>query len=542
MSAVRTPLDRAPSVVVAPELGFAALVSRLAALGWCVDDSAREPLIDGEPEWAVFTHARDARAGRRLHYLFEPVASLRTIAVVAPDAFALTAALVDALPVVDMARARSFLRSSNVRDQWLGLLCAQRLQDVRLRPHVTGLLSHGDPRLADAARETLAALPADDDGDATQPSPAAVLAAWGDWLKEQRRHPQTAVLFRLLPDVELRRQVLRWTMRDLAIQTDAAERLARTALADEDPEVRVTGMLFAARCGLRRLARDVRDARIPESTSEGAPPGDRLYFRRMQRLCAQHLALPADADIGEKARARHGRFLTALRGEADVHDDETLLWHALTTPLGLEAADRNDAGAVDAAPDLVIEGHPLALCRVDAVRHWVGGLAGTGPDVLEAPVRAVRPSRPFDISTHCIDGALAALLFGEDATPPAADDPPAPWLGTEAQARQLLLHLAERAAASGRAVRLPTADELEMAARGPDGRFFPWGVAVRPPRGGGLREAPSPWGVVMDASQGEWAVGEDGRWIIVGGGPCARRRSVPPGTPAAVRVVLATES
>jgi hypothetical protein len=418
------------------------------------------------------------------------------------------------------------------------------------------------------------------------PAPADVLAAWGGWLEAQRRDPRIAVLFRLLPDVELRRQVLRWTAREADVPIAAAERLARTALRDEDPEVRVTAMLFAARRGLRALARDVRDAPVPESTADGAPPGDRLYFRRIRRLCAGQLALPPDAPLDDAARARQARFETALRGDAEVRDDETLLWHALATPLGLEDLQRGGSGSgsgsglgsgsgsgsgseegkregerADARgrdgvagdeDDLLLpigEGG-IPLRRVGAVRHWLGGLVGPASGAPPLPVRAARPSAAFLVSTRCIDNALAARLLGEAPPdeadhPVAASGPAAPWSGDAATAARLVERLA---AATGRSVRLPTADEREMAARGPDGRFFPWGVTVRPPAA--QRELHSPWGLVVDAPGAgagvgvgaEWAVEDDGTFWIVGDGPCARRRPARPGYRAAVRVMVPGDS
>jgi formylglycine-generating enzyme required for sulfatase activity len=62
------------------------------------------------------------------------------------------------------------------------------------------------------------------------------------------------------------------------------------------------------------------------------------------------------------------------------------------------------------------------------------------------------------------------------------------WLGTFEQAERLCEALSR---VENVPLRLPTADEWEMAARGPDGRRFPWGNL---PQEGG-EQYPSPWGV-----------------------------------------------
>lgn len=122
-------------------LTFAGIESRCVTAGWQLVDQASDPILPGEPEYAVFE--RDAA---RAVYTFNPVCLLRVLAcsggaeVALPD-----------LPVVDARTVLGWLADDDERTVLRGVLAAGQFGDPALQEAVAVHRSHPRAAIADAA-------------------------------------------------------------------------------------------------------------------------------------------------------------------------------------------------------------------------------------------------------------------------------------------------------------------------------------------------------------------------------------------------------
>ncbi len=303
---------------------------------------------------------------------------------------------------------------------------------------------------------------------------AAGLLAGVERLTTRRtRRPSHDPVVGLLRPVSVRRQVLRTFLAEPPDDRARVLEVVRAGLVDEDWEVRWTALLAAHDCDLHETLPEIRRCTAP-ADRDLRPLLDGLRDVVGHRLAGTGAAFPGAAHIE-----------AVLDGTTGIGDRDALflLVASLRDPLP-------DADEPKGAP---------VFCRVSVVPHWLG-TAGTG-------IRRVTPTVPLEVAVT------------------ARPDVPR---------QQVDSALRELSHDCGRALRLPTPDELEMASRGPDGRRFPWGNAREP----GWRRACSPWGLVAPLRTAEW-VDADGVLVAL---PPARRgcgSAAAPAEVAAVRGVLA---
>lgn len=137
------------TLVISPDCGFASLSARLSELGWRVASSAARPIVEGEPEYAVY----ERQAPGRIHYTFNPVCQLRVLEI--PED--LDAVTRSALPAVGVDAVEAWLRSTEERTLLRGVLASRLLPDPRWSARLRDLVHHPRAAIAQAAAQAAAA-------------------------------------------------------------------------------------------------------------------------------------------------------------------------------------------------------------------------------------------------------------------------------------------------------------------------------------------------------------------------------------------------
>lgn len=502
---------RHSTLIAAPNLSFAELRGKLASLEWEMESASETSILPGEPELAVFVHRPDQTS---IHYTFNPVVKFRVLQFRGPNAGAEYLRVAGNIPLLNAVDLRALLSSAEIKDVLLGLFAAEELAEISVIDQVSKLCAHADARIARSAirvRDSLLA--------------GALGQAADQLAKEQSLHPERLAWFEHLPQAELRRQVLRWLMQDSTVSDKSIDQTLRSALLDKDPEVRVTAVIAAARLGAKNAGHALRAAMIPTSTSEGADPRDRFFYERLRQTTLHYLSLEAGS-ANAMNPGKQAQFRKAIHGELQVCDDPTLLMHALTTPLQLVEAPLQLPEGIELRDGrYFLKRSGLALRWVAPIPHWLGENANP-PSCIANPIRQARPKNGFFITEIPVT-SVTVFWSSEPTEPPP--DPDRKEASAFLCAHEVATHLCEVfSALEATTLHLPSADQWEMAMRGPDGRRYSWGNCLR--ADGALLA--SPWGVKRGpANIFEWTSDVDtaGMSITCGGkltAPCAARFTV----------------
>jgi hypothetical protein len=376
----------------------------------------------------------------------------------------------------------------------------------------------------------------------SEPAARAAVDRFAREDRERRRwqlHRTTP--FKDLGDARMRRQIVRWLGRDYHEPTPAIVQTLTSALADPDWEVRVAAMIVCTRVRAKSLRSVVRQTVLPSAGQHGFTERDARVLVATRIIAAESLA-SADPDDMDRAQVILRQLSDAPRHlvrsvlglPVDQRDAAWLLLHALATPNELaDPLPRPLPPGLTLHDDRAWLSGVVELCWVSPQPHLVGG------DHLQAEhpgssleVREHTPSGGFFIARRPLSAAAALQLgLGPFPSKPAteatlaarlAETPDPPLALTYDDALMLCESISARV---GTPVALPTADELECAARGTDGRRFPWGNGLEKVDG----RVRSPHGIErFSLPVAQWTSSFDQRRVpLVLGGPqsphCAGR-------------------
>jgi hypothetical protein len=309
------------------------------------------------------------------------------------------------------------------------------------------------------------------------------------------------------------RQTLRWLMHDHTSASPAVVETLGRALQSTDWEVRATALLAVGRLRVAKLGKSIRRVQAHPGPGHGLDRRDLDLLKVLPKvvatlLAAEQIPEPPPLPLSDPQAMRVHIWRCAAGLAVEQHDRVFLLLHALTTPLPLIAPPAELPAGIQPTADggyqLVRSGLPLAW--VPPIAHWLGTEAPPSP--IPNPIRLVTPSAGFFIGARLLAGGMVARF-------------------DEVQSICGLLAQEE-----GIAVRLPSADEWEMAARGTDGRRYSTGNSIE----AGMLTRPSPYGM-YDLLVPQWALLGEGA-VVCGdhAGRCAVRQQPLPG--AGIRFIV----
>jgi hypothetical protein len=385
----------------------------------------------------------------------------------------------------------------------------------------------------------------------SEPAARAAVDRFARDARERRGWLKRSVPFKDQGDARMRRQIIRWLGREYHEPTPAIVDTLRAALADPDWEVRASAIIVSARIRAQALHGVVRATTLPAPNEHGLSDRDVRVLVASRIIAAESLASanPDDMDraqviLRQLSDAPRHLVRSVLGLSVEQHDGAWLLLHALATPneLAEPLPDPLPPGLTLSDQRAWLSG-VVELCWVSPQPHLLGGDHAQRPYSVTNEVREHTPPSGFFIARRPLTAA-AALQLGLGPFPSASDRPngatptgapDAPLALTHADAVSLCESISAR---TGAAVSLPTADELECAARGTDGRRFPWGNGLDKLDG----QARSPHGIERFAAPlAQWTDTRDATGApLVLGGPssphCAGR--APSATENAVRPVV----
>ncbi len=312
-------------------------------------------------------------------------------------------------------------------------------------------------------------------------------------------------IFESLQDPSDRREVIRWIMHDHNKGSDHIERIFRMAFKDEDWEVQLSTMLACVKLKMPVLIPTIKKLELPKSTNSGLTKEELNMLVGMKNVSLDLLRGTPIPDEPTKLETPEEKkdYLTRLvgRGSMKILNNAFLLYTSLTLPVyPIQDIPARIHASIEKKSNQYFLGD-IELKLIPDYRVFIGSSA-----ISYLPVKVSKLPLGTFVSKHPINYNQFIL---EDSMKTGDEDLVKCSLE---EAQEFCSSLTEKYNIQ---VSIPNAESWEIALRGSNGRFYPWGNAYEPLQ----FDRPNMWGLKQYGNHGgEWTSNslKDGRQIIKG--------------------------
>lgn len=336
--------------------------------------------------------------------------------------------------------------------------------------------------------------------------------------------------------------VLRWFMQDYKQANEAILKTLNLALDDEYWEVRVTGMIAAARLGTVTLLKKIKHLPLPDSSRSGLDKFERSILVGFKQAAVALLAgekVP-DAHPGklQTREEKNTHLLQCVAGEnIKLHDKVFLMASALSEPMPEFSLPKGSFSSkllfIDERYFLPKSG--LEMMFIPPGEYWLGNHSGNPGE--PSTIRKITLGEGFFISKYPVpnEEVLRSKINLDNPVDYFQQD-----IYLSLGFPEAVSFCEWKSGEENITLSLPTSDEWEIAARGNTGFLYPWGCGYFD----GMLNYASPFGVLaMVGIVQQWTIKENEKMGVLRGGTngrfrCYEQRPLYPEDTGTIRLLI----